>query len=164
MFSQERFREALLKWIVVSDQPFTEAKQEEFVEMINSLNPSAELISDKTVKRDLIAKYLEKVEEIKLLISEVPGKYSFTVDAWTSKNVHPFMAIRVHWISKEWELKSVLLDLSHIDGQHTGSNLRKIFVECLKRFNIPLSRVMSITLDNASNNEHVHTIVGGSCR
>lgn len=142
-----------MKWIVVSNQPFTEAQQEEFVEMVHLLNPSAELISDKTVKRDLMAKYLEKVEELKILISEVPGKFSFTVDAWTSKNIHPFMAIRAHWISKEWELKSALLDLAYIDGEHSGSNLSDIFMECLERFNIALAKLMSITLDNATNND-----------
>lgn len=137
----------------MSNQPFSEAQQAEFVEMVNLLNPAAELISDKTVKRDLIAKYLQKVEELKLLISEVPGRFSFTVDAWTSKNIHPFMAIRAHWITKEWELKSALLDLSYIDGPHSGSNLSDIFMKCMKQFNIPIAKIMSITLDNATNND-----------
>lgn len=142
-----------MKWIVMSNQPFTEAQQKEFVEMIHLLNPVAELISDKTVKRDLMAKYLEKVEEIKLLISQAPGKFSFTVDGWTSKNVHPFMAIRAHWISKEWEHKSILLDLSYIDGDHSGLHYSKIFMACLERFNIPLSKVMCITMDNVGSND-----------
>lgn len=137
----------------MSNQPFTEAQQKEFVEMVHLLNPTAELISDKTVKRDLMAKFLQKVEEIKLLISQAPGKTSFTVDAWTSKNVHPFMAIRAHWISEAWEHKSVLLDLSYIDGDHSGENFSTIFMACLKRFNIPLAKVMCITMDNVGSND-----------
>lgn len=137
----------------MSNQPFTEVQQKEFVEMIHLLNPGAELISDKTVRRDLMSKYLEKVEEVKLLISQVPGKFSFTVDGWTSKNIHPFMAIRAHWISEMWEHKSVLLDLSYIDGQHSGSNISDIFMACLKRFKIPITKVMSITMDNVGSND-----------
>ncbi len=142
-----------MKWIVMSNQPFTEAQQKEFVEMVHLLNPAAELISDKTVRRDLMAKYIQKVEEIKLIISKVPGRFSFTVDGWTSKNVHPFMAIRAHWISEEWEYKSILLDLSYIDGDHSGLHYSQIFVACLERFNIPLSKVMCITMDNVGAND-----------
>lgn len=137
----------------MSNQPFTEAQQNEFVEMVHLLNPAAELISDKTVKRDLMAKYIKKVEEIKLVISQAPGKFSFTVDGWTSKNVHPFMAIRAHWISEEWEHKSVLLDLSYIDGDHSGLHYSQIFMACLERFSIPLSKVMCITMDNVGAND-----------
>lgn len=78
------------------NQPFSEVEQEAFLEMVKTLNPQAESISDSTMKRDLMAAYLKKVEEIKEYLKKVPGKISFTVDAWTSKNVLPFMAVRAH--------------------------------------------------------------------
>lgn len=63
------------------------------------------------------------------------------------------MAVRAHWISEEWEIKSVLLDLSYIDGDHSGLHYSKIFMACLERFNIPLSKVMCITIDNVAAND-----------
>lgn len=38
-------------------------------------------------------------------------------------------------------------------GSHKGENLCKLFVNCLDRFVIPLSKVSSVTMDNAPNND-----------
>lgn len=106
IFSQETFRQTLLKWIVVSNQHFSVVEEDTFIELIQMFNPSAEVISDKTIKADLTAAYLKKIEEIKQGLKGIPGKISITMDMWSSKNVLPFLAIRAHWISSEWEYKT----------------------------------------------------------
>lgn len=128
------------------NQPFTEAEQEDFLELIQTLNPDAVTISSETVKRDILKKFEEKVKEVKLSLSKIPGKISFTVDAWTSKNILPFMAIRAHWISSDWVYQTVLLDFSYIDGSHKGVDFCNIFLKCLDRFDIPLMKVLGITI------------------
>lgn len=120
--------------------------------MIDSLNPDANTICDQTVKRDIMAVFAEKIIEIKLKLSKVPGKFSFTLDAWTSKNMLSFMAIRAHWINADWIYESVLLDFAYIDGKHSGENLGKVFLECLERFEIPLTKVLALTMDNVESN------------
>lgn len=128
-------------------------EEQAFIEMIRTLNPSAELISDKTLKEDLMSAYSEKIEEIKSEMKVIPGKISITMDIWTSKNFLPFLVIRGHWISTEWELKSQLLDFSYIEGDHSGKNQCAIFLDCLSRFEIPLSKVLAYTMDNATSND-----------
>lgn len=152
VFSQEVYRKALVEWIIMSSQPFSECEQEYFLKMIKTLNPAAVTISDQTVKRDIMKLFSERVEVIKLMLSKVPGKLSFTIDAWTSKNVIAFMAIRAHWISDDWTYQSIIVDFSYIEGKHSGQNLCKIFVDCLKRFDIPLSKIMAVTMDNVFSN------------
>lgn len=143
-FSQERYRDALIKWIVTSNQPFTEVEQEEFLDLIRTLNPDAITVSSETVKRDIIEKFENKVKEIKLILSKVPGKISFVL---------PFLAIRAHSISEDWVYKTILVDFLYIDGSHGGENLCDIFLKCLKRFDIPLTKVLSLTMDNATAND-----------
>lgn len=70
VFSQSRYRSALLKWIVNSNQPFTEIEQDSFLELISTLNPFAETISDSTLKRDLVKKYDDMAVEIKEYIKQ----------------------------------------------------------------------------------------------
>lgn len=152
-FSQDRYRKALINWIISSDQPFSECGVESFLKMIATLNPDATTISKETVKRDILKKFAEVVEMIKLKLSKVPGKLSFTLDAWTSKNCLPFMAIRAHWINDKWEYETVLLDFCYIKGNHGGFNFSNIFLECLKRFEIPLSKVLGLTIDNVYSND-----------
>ena len=62
VFSQENFREALVKWIIKCNQPFTEPEQESFVHMIDSLNPQAKTMSADTIKNDVVSMYESKVE------------------------------------------------------------------------------------------------------
>lgn len=137
----------------MSDQPFSECTNEYFMELIDTLNPDAEIISDTTVKRDLMALFSGKVSEIKAKLKEAPGKFSFTLDAWTSTNTLPFMAIRAHWIDADWVYQTVLLDLCYIEGNHDGQNFCDIFLGCLERFEIPLSKVLALTMDNVGSND-----------
>lgn len=153
VFSQERYRESLIKWIINSDQPFCTCQQEDFVELLKNLNPEAAALSAQTVKRDIMKKFEESLAKVKDRLSKVSSKIAFTVDAWTSKNVLPFLDIRAHWINDDWTYESVMVDFSFIEGDHKGKSLCKIFVDCLVRFGIPLSKVSSVTMDNVSSND-----------
>lgn len=137
----------------MSDQPFCECSNSYFLDMLASLNPEAKSISKTTVKRDIMELFTAKVHEIKLKLGKAPGKFSFTLDAWTSKNALPFMAIRAHWIDADWAYQTVLLDFCYIEGKHDGDNFCNIFVECLKRFEIPISKVLALTMDNVGSND-----------
>jgi hypothetical protein len=137
---------------VVCDQPFSETQQKAFKEIIDSLNPTAKTISDKTVRADIMADFEKKFEEMKSTIESIPGKISITMDGWTSKNSLPFLAIRGHWLDNEWNYHSKLLDFSYVHGKHDGKNHSEILTDCLSRFGIPFKKILGITLDNAGNN------------
>jgi hypothetical protein len=61
------------------------------------------------------------------------------------------MAITAYFIDQEWSYREVLLGFEHIHGSHTGSNLGETVFEILQEHSIT-DRVLSITTDNASNN------------
>ncbi len=142
-----------MKWIVSTSEPFSVVEEEEFVQLIKTLNPAAELLSDQTIKSDVMELYLQKIDGIKKILKDVPGKLSITMDIWTSKNMLSFLVIRAHWITIDWKMKSSLLDFSPIDGEHTGANQGRILLNCLKRFDIPVSKVKAYTMDNATPND-----------
>lgn len=153
VFSQEASREALLKWIVSSDQPFSVVDQPSFMAYIKTLNPNAELVSDKTIRSDLMVTYKKMLQEMKTVISEIPGKISLTMDSWTSTNSLPFAAIRGHWMDKDCQYRSEMLDFPHISGNHSGLTLKNLLVNCVERMEIPFTKIMGVTLDNALNND-----------
>ena len=73
----------------------------------------------------------------------MPGKFSFTLDGWTSKNQICFLGITIHWITEDWKLKNTVLDFCHIEGSHSGENIASKFFEVLKDFDL-LSKVNSL--------------------
>jgi len=46
------------------------------------------------------------------------------------------LGITAHWISDEWEMKSLLLDFIKLEGSHSGKNLKDAFIKSIKEFGI----------------------------
>lgn len=138
---------------MLCDMKFNVVEKPAFRKLIHSLNPVAELISDKTVQADVLVKFGEKMEGLKERLSKIPGKISITTDGWTSGNVLSFVAIRGHWLDKDFNYNSTLLDFVNVQGEHSGYKLNTIFEDCLSRYDIPFTKIMGITVDNAANND-----------
>ena len=66
----------------------------------------------------------------------MPGKISFTLDAWTSSNYIPFLGITAHWITSNWELKSTIIDFVKLEGPHSGKNIKEVFLNSLNNLGI----------------------------
>ena len=66
----------------------------------------------------------------------MPGKISFTLDAWTSSNCIPFLGITAHWISDKWELKNTIVDFVKLEGPHSGKNIKEVFLNSLNNLGI----------------------------
>lgn len=141
----------MLEWVVLTDQPLTAVQHKAFLNLLGTINPDASSVSDKTIKRDMMTAFSHELEKNKSRINDVPGKISFTIDGWSSKNVLSFVAIRAHFINKEWKYESLLLDFIEVDS-HKGIDLKYTFIDCLKRYDIRLSKVMAITMDNVESN------------
>ncbi|GBB84907.1 hypothetical protein RclHR1_01150011 [Rhizophagus clarus] len=127
IFTQESFRKDLVYWITDDDQPFTD-----------------------TIHNDIIKIFDSEKEHIKTELQKIPGKFSFTLDGWTSRNQLSFLGITIHWITSNWKLKSTVLDFFHIEGPHSGENIASKFFEILKEFNL-LPKILGVSTDNASN-------------
>ncbi|GES98582.1 zinc finger BED domain-containing protein RICESLEEPER 2-like [Rhizophagus clarus] len=127
-FTQQGFRKNLLRWIVTSDQPFIVVESQEFYEMILCLNPTANIPSADTLRRNLNANF----EYIKGTVQRTLQEAS------------------VHWIDKEWNLKYSTLDFCLLSGPHSGENLANKFFDILQDFNIA-TKFLAISCDNTAN-------------
>ncbi|EXX51121.1 hypothetical protein RirG_264420 [Rhizophagus irregularis DAOM 197198w] len=100
---------------------------------------------------------------VKKELPNAPGRLSFTLDAWTSPSYIPFLGITVHWISREWELKEILIDFCKLSGPHSGENLHESFVKCCDDMRI-LTKIIACTTDNASNNDTLMKALEKTCK
>ncbi|CAB4483899.1 unnamed protein product [Rhizophagus irregularis] len=119
-FTQDNWRNNLIKWVVVNDQPFTVVEDDHFKLMIKRLNREATIPSAVTICKDIHQAFNNKQTFILEELQNVPGQISFTLDAWTSKNQIPFLGITAHWISENWELKKITLEFYHLKGPIPG--------------------------------------------
>lgn len=72
------------------------------------------------------------------------------MDCWTSKNQLPFQGVIANWIDSNYDARSVVIDLSILQGSHTGKRLAESFIEVLDDFEIT-RKINAVTSDNAGN-------------
>lgn len=76
---------------------------------------------------------------------------SIALDCWTSPFCQAFMAITGYFLDQDWNYCEVLLGFEPLHGSHSGAHLSETVLRILKKHGID-NRVLSITTDNASNN------------
>lgn len=151
-FSPDDFKMKILKFIVNTDQSFSLVEDEDFKELIRYIaNPenAVQIPNRKAIRVAIQEAYNAQLDTIKTTLSS-ESKVSFSVDCWTSRNGHAFQGVVAHWITKDWELKAIVLDLSIIEGSHSGANLAESFGNVLTRFGL-WNKLFAVTSDNASN-------------
>jgi len=121
--AKKKLDQTLLKLFVNDFQPFKVVEDSGFKQFVKLLNPNYELPNRHTISKELIPAMYEKcLGEMKSLISKVESA-CLTTDCWTSRNNESFMTITIHFIDTEFELKSILLECSSFNLNHTGHNL-----------------------------------------
>ena len=163
VYTDDAFRDVLVEWIVVDDQPFSKVESRGHRKKIRLLNPRAKVPSARTLRRDIRKRFKREKARVCGVLHGVPGRLSFAVDAWTSPNMHAFLGITVHWIDAEWQPRHVLLDVPPLLGRHEGANLCTIFTVTCRDFRV-LPRLLAVTTDNASNNDTFLAHLETACR
>ncbi|CAD6887464.1 unnamed protein product [Tilletia laevis] len=116
----------VLKWVVASNQPFTDPQNPHFKEIIRAINPSLSpaLTSARTVRRDLDAAHKEILQEAVGHVKRNGLTFSVSHDGWTSPSRrYTFLAFVINYVDSDWSYKQFLLSLTVLRGPHTGAAL-----------------------------------------
>ncbi|KAF5378616.1 hypothetical protein D9615_007187 [Tricholomella constricta] len=131
-----------------------------FQRLLKYLRPA---LSDKEIphRTKLRQEILRRAQDIEVRICErlggIPGRISFTFDTWTSDAGDPYLSVTGHyiWASEDqpmdWSLKTDQLAFTHLEGNHSGSNIGNILVRTFDHYNLQ-SKLGWATADNAPNN------------
>jgi len=121
--AKKNLDQKLLKLFVNDFQPFKVVEDSGFKQFVKALNPNYELPNRHAISKELIPALYEKcLVEMKSLTSTVESA-CLTTDCWTSRNNESFIAITIHLIDTEFELKSILLGCHSFNLNHTANNL-----------------------------------------
>lgn len=148
------FEEAILNWIVSTCQPFTCVEQPSFKAMLRAAGFEDSIPGADTVSRRLCLRLDALDSELRILMASA-SSIALSLDGWTSQNSLPMLAINAHWMSSAFQQYRTCIEFVEIEGNHSGENLANIVATVLERFHIS-DKVMTITADNASNNDTLH--------
>ncbi|KAJ5300184.1 hypothetical protein N7508_007427 [Penicillium antarcticum] len=152
-FSQERLAKAILDFISTAHLPFRIIEHTQFkdlVEVIQQAPSKVNIPSARSMRRYLGSTVKSSQKEI---LRRLPdrSRLSIALDCWTSPFQQAFMAVTGYFLDQDWNYCEVLLGFEHLHGSHTGENLSKTVIQLLTDHEIT-DRVLSVTTDNATNN------------
>lgn len=118
-----------------------------FQDLITSLEPRYNLVSRTTITTRLQKRYNDLKAQLTSLLLTI-FTCAITHDGWTSIAMQSYCAITVHFITRDWKLKNLCLEVNELQGKHTAENLRQSLLEAQRTWKFP--DPIAVT-DNAAN-------------
>ncbi|KAG0152658.1 hypothetical protein PDIDSM_2463 [Penicillium digitatum] len=152
-FTQDRLSDAILRFISTAHLPLRVIEHPQFHRMLEVAQQSSTKLtipSARTIRRHLDITIQNNQKGILQRLPE-GCRLSIALDCWTSPFQQAFMAITGYFIDHNWDYCEILLGFEPLHGSHTGENLSKTVTQILTEHGIS-DRVLSVTTDNATNN------------
>ncbi|CAG8826351.1 31232_t:CDS:2, partial [Gigaspora margarita] len=143
----KKFRNMITTWIINCQRPLSIIEDPKLVKILQYLNPMVELVKGDAIKNTIMSLYNSGKQELKVFLSNINSKISFTSDLWMSPNNKGFIAVTAHYIDDNWALQEVIIDFGLMSGKHDGTNIANGFFKVLENCDIT-SKILAITLDN----------------
>lgn len=153
-FTRIETRTEIVKWVAEDLRPFRIVKDRGFLVLMKTGRPGYYVPSPSTVARDVkvvfartrtrVARFLRVsfvamhsmgICCLPLCKQRYPGRLNFATDAWSSPNHRAFVAF-LCFLEHQSTLFVIVLDMRELPIAHTGANLAREFVDCLKEFRI----------------------------
>ena len=103
-----------------------------------------------TIARDCFSLFVEEKNKLRALLASECQRVSLTTDTWTSIQNVSYLCLTTHFIDSNWNVHKRILNFSIVKS-HKGINISNIVDLCMEEWD--LSKVMCITVDNASSND-----------
>ena len=143
---QKALLSTLSEWIVKSNRALTEVEDEKLVEAFTIADPKLNMPSRYMVKREILKLYNKKRKEFDEEISEVEY-FAGNNDAGSSSNSKSFVAMNVSYVTKNFHLKTKILDMLEMPEDKNAANYRRMIKTTEENHGIA-GKVFNYTTDN----------------
>ena len=152
-YNQEEAKKLIAKMLICHDYPFKMVERTWFNIVMKYMNPRYEFIGRKTIRRECL-KVFESERNSLMKVLKGVDNIALTTDLWTSNQTISYMCLVAHFIDKNWNMQCRVLNFVELDPPHSGNVIAQAVFECVAAWKIE-DKIISITLDNASNNDVV---------
>ena len=119
---QESITSLITKMVALDMMPVYKVEGKGFRKLVEFLEPEYKVPSHQTIMQRINKMYGEVKGAVEKALDDV-SDVAITTDAWTSLSTESYITVTVHYITKEWQIKSAVLDTSEMDESHSAENL-----------------------------------------
>lgn len=146
---KEELNNKLVKMIISRKESLRSVEDPYLIDFFHTLNPYYHLPTRPSLVNKISLLYDKCLEQVKTLLQNTEGKIAITGDGWSSRQSRSYFVSTGHFISRNWKLKSCVIDFSHFPSPHDAINTSKIIKHPLEDYKIA-KKISAATTDNAS--------------
>ncbi|GJR83963.1 NB-ARC domains-containing protein [Tanacetum coccineum] len=158
VYNPDVLREQFAGLVIQRGLPFNHFDDEQTTRVFqNHLQPKYNHVSRTTLKRDAMKLWVTAKQAIIDGFLNLNTNVNLTTDVWTAPHGLPgsYICVTAHWIEPgTWQMMKRVIAFEDFPVPYTGSALAKTLRDVFVNFKLE-NKIMSITLDNASNNTSV---------
>ena len=119
------------------------------------MNPKVTVKSRSALTKRIIPLLHRNLKEaadalMKKELENVPG-VGFTSDIWSSRGLHSYLALTMHFIDRQWRLHRLVMDCKNFDERHTGTIMGEKIDRMIETIGLPPSASIAMVTDAGSN-------------
>jgi hypothetical protein len=136
--------------MLLTNQPLSAITNEAYREKMAEFDPSFVVPGEQKIKTMISKSYNYNRQNLQNLLTETAEDVSLTMDLWSSRAKHGYLGVTATWITPNFEIKDVMLEIKYAPSPHSGKVIANKFYKYISDWNLE-QRVTSITTDNRSN-------------
>ena len=147
----QKLTQSICYFIAKDINPVATINSVGFRRLIKEFEPRYVVPNRKTLRTNFIPKMYEREKShINHAIVDV-SSYALTTDIWSSRAMHSYMGVTIHFIDANFCLRSYLLDVKELLDNHTGENIAEYLSEIMNDWHLSSIKLSGMTTDNGSN-------------
>ncbi|GJX75584.1 zinc finger BED domain-containing protein RICESLEEPER 2-like protein [Tanacetum coccineum] len=155
MYNPDYLREQFAGLVIQRGLPFNHFDNEQTTRVFqNTMQPRYTHVSRSTLKRDAMKLWVAAKQATIDGFGNLNNKVNLTTDIWSAPHNLPgsYMCVTAHWIEPStWQMMKRVISFEEFSLVHSGTNLKYMLEKVFVMYGLK-EKIMSITLDNASNN------------
>lgn len=141
-------------WTATSLRPF-KAVEDLFLQCMIDLATSVDgklKLPSRNLNRGNVMKLAEWMQnEIKSQIHREMDYFSTTTDMWSSRRMTALMALTLHYLTEEFEMREFTLEASPVEGNHTAEMIQNALMASFEKWGLREGKLSLMLRDSAAN-------------
>ncbi|RID51906.1 hypothetical protein BRARA_H02541 [Brassica rapa] len=149
---QDGCNHEMAKMIIMHGYPLHMVEHSGFSSFVKTLRPQFGMPRFDTVHGDCVGMFLSEKQKLSEFIGEIPGGVSLSVDLWLSKESVGYAFVSGHFVDKDWNLSSRLLNVVVVACPDSDVALNQPLAACLSEWKLE-GKVSSLTVSQSQVNK-----------
>ncbi|CAI2175645.1 1062_t:CDS:2 [Funneliformis geosporum] len=120
---------------------------EAYREKMAEFDPSFVVLGEQKIKTMIVKSCKYNQENLRNLLTKTAENVSLTMDLWSSKAKHGYLEVTAIWITPNFEIKDVMLEINYVSSLHSSKVVVNELYKYIKNWNLENHTIIQLQTD-----------------